>query len=530
MMKCLSLSCAATLLLAAAALADGKYWPEPAYPATPKIPLQRALIVYDNGIETLIVESSFESASPSVGWVLPLPAEPTKLGVADASILTSLSMCLRPEIVHDLFLWVVLFLCIAAIILPYAFSIIFIRNRATLNSAIVLITLLVLLAGFFLPALGTGGSSEGSGAGVEVKSFQRVGNYDVAVLRAKTADALSTWLKDHSFQALDAPSIKVVEDYISRGWCFVVARLTRTAGGAATPHPISATFPAMAPVYPMKFTRLANSKTCVELFVVAKQMAAAKGFRRAGADRYLFHKDTRAEETAPYYEAQETGPVIGNPDLGELLWKGCVITQLTADMTPEQMDRDVEVRLVELTPDRDVVYSERGRRGITYLILLGGVSIGLIASAAVFRGMRRPRNLELKALAIFAAFVLVFAGIIYAAVPVIPVRAGRDMGWIRMFIRQRDLAMVTMMMAHDGRLHAGMSDEEFAKFPDMLGGYLRTPEKFALNPLTGEKMRFERTPGNFSRRIVGGVTYFCLYDADGREYRVKLPTGKEEAR
>ncbi len=55
------------------AAGDGVYFPEPAIPKMPEVPHQRALIQFRDGIETLVVESSFQSDSNSVGWVLPVP-------------------------------------------------------------------------------------------------------------------------------------------------------------------------------------------------------------------------------------------------------------------------------------------------------------------------------------------------------------------------------------------------------------------------------------------------------------------------
>ena len=55
------------------ATGNGKYWPTDAFPKTPTIPTQRAMIVFRDGVETLVVESTFQTDSPGVGWVLPLP-------------------------------------------------------------------------------------------------------------------------------------------------------------------------------------------------------------------------------------------------------------------------------------------------------------------------------------------------------------------------------------------------------------------------------------------------------------------------
>jgi len=84
------------------ALGNGKYLSEVAHPLDPAIPLQRALISYKDGVETLVIESSYLSDSANVGWILPLPAEPTKLDKADAALLKSVSTSLRPAITHDL--------------------------------------------------------------------------------------------------------------------------------------------------------------------------------------------------------------------------------------------------------------------------------------------------------------------------------------------------------------------------------------------------------------------------------------------
>ena len=54
------------------------------------------------------------------------------------------------------------------------------------------------------------------------------------------------------------------------------------------------------------------------------------------------------------------------------------------------------------------------------------------------------------------------------------------------------------------------------------------PEELVRNPLTGKRMTFERSPGNFSVRTVDGHKYLCFYYLTGREYRVELPPPGED--
>ncbi|MHC4716068.1 MAG: hypothetical protein ACYS5V_03805, partial [Planctomycetota bacterium] len=59
-------------------------------------------------------------------------------------------------------------------------------------------------------------------------------------------------------------------------------------------------------------------------------------------------------------------------------------------------------------------------------------------------------------------------------------------------------------------------------------GYFVSPE-YATNPFTGQEIRYERSPGNFSTRQVEGGTYFCLYDIDVKESRVMMgPAGGDD--
>ena len=63
--------------LARTGYGDGKYFAEKAYKVPPDIPSQRAILIYKDGSEKLIIESALEAQGQEFGWIIPLPAKPT---------------------------------------------------------------------------------------------------------------------------------------------------------------------------------------------------------------------------------------------------------------------------------------------------------------------------------------------------------------------------------------------------------------------------------------------------------------------
>jgi hypothetical protein len=505
--------------LAAFAAGDGVYLPEVAYPAMPKIPVQRALLTYRDGIETLVVESGLETDSPSVGWVLPLPAEPATLAVADPGMLPSLAFCVRPAVVHDLQATYWPAVLILMFLVPLALFAVLTRGGVTVWAVVFWGAAYVVLLSLTATA---GGPVWERVVGVDVRSPVRVGGYDVAVLRARDAGALSDWLAANSLKPLDEPARHIAEEYISEGWCFVVGRLARDRPGAAVPHPIRATFPAARPVYPMRLTALAGSKCRVELFVVANGSASAEGFRVVVSGWCSLPPDYRMHEFLESHEPSLAGFVVGSPDVQELMWDGCTVTRLEAHLEPSEMDRDVQIGLGALSRQQTRVWSARGRRETVLSVVLWGLIPLVLSCAIVCYKRRRPSKEGLVLLGSLGGAILLVAAIVYAALPVVPVGPGRSRSEARM--RLQYIGKVAQAMAQAGFLNRGPSPAALADFPRqaVLRNYWEREAgaQAILNPFTGEPMRLERSPGNFSTRQVGDQVYFCLYDDCGREIQV----------
>ena len=516
-----------------AASADGVYMPAQAFPAMPEIPVQRELIVYHDGQETLVVESAMKTESPEVGWILPLPAEPRSLEVADGGMLTTLTVCLGPKVIHDLHedTWPVVLLLI--LLVPAALLSVF-RKGGLDPDGVFWLVLWCLLALMFMGALGGAGQDEPATAGAVASSTQRVGSYDVSILRAKDGDSLSRWLTDNGLRPLDAEAGRIVGDYIADGWCFAVARLRREGG--AVPHPIMATFPTAKPVYPMRLTALAGSKTHVELYVIADAMAQAKGFALAAADSFdKVSTNTDWRAGGPYRAvppdespqdlilgARTTGLAIGNAEVTQLGWDGCVISRLEADLAPKDMKTDVDMSLAPVEPFRETVFSWAGRLRAVGLVLLWCAVALIVLVTVVCRKRRRPTRRVLAAMGLVAAVtVLVAAGVAFSHRAI---SVGRDVRLGEAQVRQIEVGKIARVMAMRGLLHGGMTRAQWEAFPKRAEQLEYVRPGGIDNAFTGGPMRYERSPGNFSTRVVDGHTWFCTYDRYGIETRVcKLP-------
>lgn len=357
--------------------ADGKYWPEKAYEAPPRIPVQRAVLAFRDGLETLVIESTADSESPDLGWVVPLPSEPEVLSEVRPGLFESLAWCLGPSITHDLrgvmkgagfvFAFVLLFV----VVLAWSRSL-------PLAAGLLGLAAFCFLVGSFLSA--SLGVPSPDSAGIRVTTSKRVGSYSVDVLKAETPEALGSWLAASGLAALDDEERAVVRDYIEASWCFVVARIQRDRSGMATPHPIRLGFRCRSAVYPLRLTGLPGGATELDLFVVAERQAGPGELRTAFADRFLrVEGDAGAELEGELWRGRRSGLEIGHPDLEGLFWDGCVVARLRGSLWPDDMKDDLTFEWGDLRPVRESFFSRKGawRTAVTAFFVSG--TLGLLA-------------------------------------------------------------------------------------------------------------------------------------------------------
>jgi hypothetical protein len=498
------------LLLVPACLANGIYYPEQATPQMPSIPVQRALITYRDGVETLVVESALTSRSTNVGWVLPVPAEPTQLACGDPDMLRVLSAFAGPRVVHDLTEYWSLPVHIVVGVVPLVVLLIACRRRRWVFTGLAIWLFAVSLV---LPSLTRAGT--GSSDGIAVSAVQRIGPYEITTLRAKTPDDLSAWLTGNGLLPLPQAQRAVVADYIQQGWTFLVTRLAAVAGEQMQPPPIVATFPTPSCTFPMRLTQFAGSIARVELFIVARDAASAAGFRRITTDSY--------QQEAPYapdyplaYIAGETGITLAIPDITQMLWPGCSITRLDADLAPAEMSRDVTMGFAPAKPERQRLFSPRGRLELAELVILWGALPVLVTSGILFRGRRRPTRARVYAPASLAVATILAAVITIVAVPVTPIASATKVFPPHVQSLIQTVSSEVALRAFRGEISPDISAQQIIEqLPDQMRQTL-------CNPVTRGPLKVERTPGNISIRRSAGQTWFCMYDDQCREYATLL--------
>jgi len=186
-------------------------------------PTQKVYIRWDGSQEKLLIQTKYEGPAEEMVWLIPIPSQPT-VNRADGAVFQDLS-------------------------------------KETSDPAIDYTDFI----GLDLLALGgaTGGIGGGSGPG-PVEWHERIGDYDVVLLRPVGGEDVIQWLNTNDFVTPEKID-PILEDYVREGWWMVAAKIhpdaltpiTRDKLAKGTLHPLEMTFESSACVYPMRLTSTA---------------------------------------------------------------------------------------------------------------------------------------------------------------------------------------------------------------------------------------------------------------------------------
>jgi HEAT repeat protein len=214
-------------------------------------PAQKAIILHDAGREDLLLQVKYEGPLDEFGWLVPVPSVP-RVESGSMEAFYELSQLTQREFRGG--------------------------DKGYESMA---------------PAtLGAGGPS------VKVIEIKTVGDYEVSVLSARDAGSLARWLKAHDYSIPGGKSA-IIDDYISRGWFFVAARIslngrvglrmaasaeTRQEGAVARQrsaiqnklaqgelHPLRISFDTPTCVFPLRISAVAGKPSEVSLYVLSEQ-------------------------------------------------------------------------------------------------------------------------------------------------------------------------------------------------------------------------------------------------------------------
>jgi len=320
---------------------DGKvYWELEEVPS--HIPYQRALILFDEGRQTLVLQSQVETQggkgdATSLAWVVPVPSVP-ELDTIEAGggtwLFQWLNIMTPADVISTRWICYAIMLIVNAIWLLYCvgvgcrlrsgnasdFKTEIDQRRRHLGLAFFLFVVLWLLPVLIMPA------SSGNRTRVEIVDSRRVGIFDVQVIRSDTRSALVEWLNENGFDfgQEDRPAF---DRYIEQGWCFVVSKvrvsdaLEHQVDGLI--DPLVMRFASERPVYPLALTATQGKPTQVLVYVLSDRKMVCEGPLKL---RYF------QERTFPVFQ-QET---IFKPWEMDLTY----LHRFRSRLSPDQMKED----------------------------------------------------------------------------------------------------------------------------------------------------------------------------------------------
>jgi hypothetical protein len=546
----------ALLLTTPSVWADGMVMHATAVPAEVRIPDQRALIHFTNGLERLVIETRFTGAGTNFAWVIPLPSPPV-IEEASTGLFPTLQCIFQPRLRHEVTRYLQLFLgllaggyllrfvrrgspingwdvlaCLGAglsvfgdnpvrasgsvslfLALLYAVENVRIRRVSWLHTGAFFV--MILFFGFFLigGSLGLGSRTAGirssSTPTVSILDRKMVGVFETATIFSLDPLALQAWLKTNGFAA-PASRDQAIASYVKDGWVFVAAKIRRDdpALQTATPHPLSFTFKTGKAVYPMRLTGIDNGPVQVDLYVFGSGRAEAPHFKVARCTHPVYPKLPLHQGTASVtwndFSPKPESLRIAHPLLRKWVDGAPVATKLTACLSPADMRDDVWISWAPFSEKGTSVFSRQG--ACVYAANWGaGVITATFLIALVFGLGRENRAKRLVGIVgLSTVFGMILTAVIYLLLPKTEVRFVRGHGTPAMEI-YRNLQLLPRAVSEE----TNVTDVRALLTNGWWTQYLK------MNHLSGGLIHEEDSPGNYQLRQSSNRVECVIYDACG---------------
>lgn len=221
--------------------------------ATVGVQSERALIVWDPAtkVEHFVREANFLTTDPDFGFLVPTPALPT-IAPSSSGLLYEFALVAAPKMR--------------------------IEKKKSVHFS----------SKLFLPvhtravdvAAATKAATAGAPNPVDVVSQQKIGNYDVSVLKASDAPALAKWLKVHHYP-VNEQAAEWLKVYVQKSWYLTAFKVAsnQTKRTAVSLPVVDISFKTDQPFYPYRepSSKIKGSRTLDVYLVSNARMAGTLG-------------------------------------------------------------------------------------------------------------------------------------------------------------------------------------------------------------------------------------------------------------
>ena len=489
------------------AFGDGCFIPATSFPSV-QIPDQQALIHFENGTETLVVDTAFKGDGTNFAWIVPVPSVPT-VEPATTGLFTTLQTIFQPRVINDTGKYYNLALILGTV----AFVIIWQRRVGGSCLAIALFFVFaLLLAAMLLPALAKAGAG-GSITNVTVIDRKTVGIYETATISSRDGEALLNWLNQNGF-ATPPRFVPAIRAYAQEGWFFVASkvRLDLPLAESVQPHPLAFTFTTDHPVYPLRLTGIGNEKCRIDLYVFGPEEATVSNFKVERCAKPIY--PAAADETH-YLKAVQ----VRHPLLRTMVNQAAVATKLTATLSSGQMEKDGYLQWTPYREKRNTLYTNRGATETASDLSVPLLVLALILLYA-FKNNEDPWAKSFcRTCSITALVALLVWPAIYLSLPKTPAFSIRFPTSRNRGHHEQIAGLVSLEATRTGNKNGRSFKPDLAwvrqqlseasDFRNSLSAYDQ------MNFFTGRPVHEEDSPGNYTLSESPAGILYTWYDIDG---------------